>query len=232
MKEWVILYIVGSIGYFSNVQWKLVSKCILNSEPVWGFLNIITFSFLLFPSLFMSFFSISDHLAFLLLNVLHWPFNTILCRELPVSVKVLRFVLPSGSFPDGCYPFLAQPVSSHLSPHRHPLLHSNAPPPLSLLSHHFVPLCHSGLTTPLKRLFNVYLGHHVWGNSCHHPTLAPRMLHSPPNTCTDSLTAAHPWTEVFKLHCKFYCLILLVSHGLSDILYIHTHKQIHTGCPS
>ena len=139
MKEWVIHCIVGSIGYVSNIQWKLVSKSIshiLNSKPGWGFSNIITFSFHLFPSLLMSFFSISDRLAFLLLSVLHWPFNTILCRELPVSVKVLSFSLTSGSLPKGCYLFLAQPISSHLN--QHPLQHINSSPSLSLLSHHFV----------------------------------------------------------------------------------------------
>lgn len=205
------------IHWISNVQWKLVSKCIShisNSKPGWDFLNI-TFSFLLFPSVLMSFFSISDHLTFLLLSVLHWPFNTILCRELPVSVKELRFLLTSSSLPKGCYLFLEQPISSHLN--RHPLQHINSAPPLSLLSHPFVPLCHSGLITHLSRLFSMYLGQHVWGNSCHHPRLAPSILHSPPNTCTHSLTAGHPWTEVFKLHCKFYCPILLVSHGPSDI---------------
>lgn len=233
MKGWVILYVAGSIGYFSNVQWKSVSKCIshiLNSEPGWGFLNIITHHFLLFLSLLMSFFSISDHLAFLLLSVLHWPFNIILCRELPASVKVLSFLLMSGSLPKGRYLFLAQLISSHLN--QHPLQHVTSPPSVSLLSHHFVCLCHSGLITHLSRLFSIYLGQHVWGNSCHHLMLAPSTLQSPPNTCTHGLTAARLWTEVFKLHSKFHCLILLVSHGPSDIPSTHTYKPIHTGRPS
>lgn len=91
---WIILYIVGYIWYFSNVQRKLVSKCIsriLNSKLDRGFLNIIAFTFLLFPSLPMSFSSTSDHLVVLLLSVLHWPFHTTLSRELPVSAKLLIF---------------------------------------------------------------------------------------------------------------------------------------------
>lgn len=141
---------------------------LLNSEPGWGFFNITIFSFLfffflIFPSLHMSFSSISDHLAFLLLSVLHWPFNTIVCKGLLVSVKAPSFSLMSGPLPKDCFLFLAQPISSHLN--QHPLQHINNPPPLSLLSHHFVLLCYSGLITHLCTWFSTYLRQHIWGTA-------------------------------------------------------------------
>lgn len=163
---------------------------------------------------------------------MHWPFSTISCRELPASVKALRFLLTSGSLPKGCYLCLAQPISLHLN--QGPLQHINSPPPLSLLSPHFVPLCHSGLITHHSRLFSIHLGQYAGGNSCPHPTFHQACFTAIPATAltasqqlipqlmySNSIANFTAWFYQFLMALQIYLKYTHINQYVSSVLHKH-----------